>query len=124
MNGMQLVFLVLTPVITAASVVLCIRTFLVRCKIGYLALLILAVSIGCVDSIDYWNYKEEKKVAATSEEREDGPPPPGLAMILLFAVWILHREEKEANQAPLPTPVTVTPAADAPGAPATGAAEL
>ena len=33
-------------------------------------------------------------------------------------------KEAEANQAPLPTPVTVTPAAGAPVAPATGAAQL
>ena len=32
--------------------------------------------------------------------------------------------KRSANQAPLPTPVSVTPAAGAPVAPATGAAEL
>ena len=38
--------------------------------------------------------------------------------------YYLVPEETEPNQAPLPTPISVTPAAGAPVAPATGAAEL
>jgi len=47
------------------------------------------------------------------------------AMKVVFDGWCVRTDmNKRPNQAPLPTPVSVTPAAGAPVAPDTGAAEL
>ena len=48
----------------------------------------------------------------------------GIIGSILLACCRVKKDEERPNQAPLPTPVSVTPAAGAPVAPATGAAEL
>jgi hypothetical protein len=76
------------------------------------------ISNGARFQIWYLGSIEGKRVLI-----KEGATGPGNLKKKIDQCQILYFKE-EPNQAPLPTPVSVTPAAGAPVAPATGAAEL
>jgi len=105
-----------------------------RCKkVGYVWLAVFALTsyvTFTLNKVSYYIHREE--IAKMRAQRSDGimvveRPITFPIYQLAFAtgVFLLYRAEKRsANQALLPTPMSVTDRADARSAPATGAADL